>query len=131
MTCRHAANDPACSSHPSNVARSRQLIDDHEGRTSPNPSSYEIERVERVGLHLVLSVRYPNCAKCSYEGIKNLVFLNVTEMQVLRWRRIDPHFRDKPAAPGEAPSPAARFPASDEGWNDAIAYATMKSRRTP
>jgi len=131
MACRHAANDPTCSSYPGNLERARQLIDAHEGRTSPDASSYEIERVERVGAHLVLSVRYPNCAKCSYEGLKNLVFLNVTEVQVLRWRRIDPHFRDKLPALNEAPSPAARFPASDEGWNDAIAYATVKNRRNP
>jgi hypothetical protein len=30
--------------------------------------------------------------------------------------------------PGEAPSPAARFPASPEGWQDALDYAAKKER---
>ena len=29
--------------------------------------------------------------------------------------------------PKKAPSPAARFPASDEGWKDAIEYTKTKS----
>jgi len=96
--------------------------------STPNADVYQIEEVQRVGKHLVLKVRYPNCAKCSYEGLKVMVFLNVTEAEVLCWKRIDPHFRN--AASGkqrtEAPGPAARFPGSKEGWADAIIYARMK-----
>ena len=69
---------------------------------------------------MVLKVKYPSCKNCSYEGIKVMVFLDTTALDALRWKRIDPHFKDK------APSPAARFPASDEGWNDALAYAANK-----
>ena len=60
-----------------------------------------------------------------------MVFLNVTEVQVLKWRRIDPHFRDPAATrkPSEAPPPAARFPATPEGWTDAVAYARSKLGR--
>ncbi len=58
-----------------------------------------------------------------------IVFLNVTEAAVLMWREIDPHFRDPKKHVGKraAPPPAARFPASPEGWADAVAYAQSKT----
>ena len=67
-----------------------------------------------------------------------MVFLNTTELDVLRWKEIDPHFRPQKEEgtqyakgalkdPKKAPSPAARFPASDEGWKDAIEYTRTKS----
>jgi len=60
-----------------------------------------------------------------------MVFLNVPEMQALSWRKIDPHFRDPKRGPlkTEAPSPAARFPGSADGWQDALNYAKSKSGR--
>jgi hypothetical protein len=95
-----------------------------------NPDDYKIEKVERVGPHLVLQVRYPSCAKCEFEGLKTMVFLNVSEADALRWRRIDPHFRDmlKTAILDVtvAPSPAARYPGNENGWIDAVNYAHRK-----
>ena len=43
----------------------------------------------------------------------------------LQWKHIDPHFRDPgiSVAYDEAPSPVARFPATNEGWEDAFSYA--------
>ena len=148
MTCRHAKGDPACSStvggyawaenerareeqHRKDVAeaekRARDAAAEQYART-PDSERYEVVQVERVGEHLVLKVLYPNCAKCAYEGQKIMVFLNVSEVDVLRWRKIDPHFRDPKAAraPREAPPPAARFPASPDGWCDAVTYARGK-----
>ncbi len=67
-----------------------------------------------------------------------MVFLNITEGQMLKWKQIDPHFRssnrgnmrhldgDKQFPSNEAPSPAARFPASVDGWADAVSYARGK-----
>lgn len=123
MTCHHRAGDPACSS-----TRSAQDAAYERGRASatPDAENYEIEEAEPVGHHLVLKVRYPNCAKCSYEGVKILVFLNTTAAQALKWKRIDPHFREAKAVTTEAPGPAARFPASKEGWQDALTYARLK-----
>jgi hypothetical protein len=101
---------------------------------SPNPDAYAIEEVEQVGEHLVMKVRYPNCAKCAYEGSKVMVFLDTTLKSAIKWRRIDPHFRAPgtpatlPATQTEAPSPAARFPASRDGWSDALTYARSKAR---
>jgi hypothetical protein len=130
MTCRHRKGDPSCSSHPDNVRahyREEQARAAAALPATPDSEKYSIEDVARFGPHLVLRVRYPNCARCSYEGVKVLVYLNVTEIQVLRWRKIDPHFRDKPVSANEAPGPAARFPASKEGWADACAYARSKA----
>jgi len=111
------------------VYQARQRTEYLEDRT-PNPGKYEILDARRVGGHLVLKVRYLGCNKCYYGGAKVMVFLNVSEVEVIRWRRIDPHFieSDMKSSADEAPSPAARFPASDEGWADAIEYAQGKSR---
>jgi len=141
MTCRHRPGDPDCSSSPEGARRAAQYAIDSaqemarrklaevEART-PDAARFEIDEVEEVGGHLVLKVKYPNCAKCAYEGVKVMVFLDATVKQVLRWRKIDPHFRDPKGLPTatEAPSPAARFPGSDEGWKDALAYARSKAR---
>ncbi len=125
MTCRHLPDDSSCSSHPMYVSPYRV-----EEPKTPDATKYEIEQVERVGAHLVMKVLYPNCASCAYEGRKTMVFLDVTEVRVLKWRKIDPHFRDPKlkGLPTDAPSPAARFPASAEGWADALEYARGKSR---
>lgn len=145
MTCRHRAGDPSCSSSEEGRERARQEAEqetrarakrDAEQKNkerarleaelrmmTPDATQYEIVAAERVGKHLVLKVLYPNCKKCSYEGNKIMVFLNVSEMQVLRWKKIDPHFRSGDSPLTEAPSPAARFPASDDGWADALIYA--------
>ncbi len=145
MVCRHAPGDPAhgqAAREDAAYARSQleseterlrgdianlaaELAAEKSGKT-PDNANYEIQRVERVGPHLVMEVLYPNCKKCSYEGRKVMVFLNVTEVQVLKWRKMDPHFSDKVRGPTEAPSPAARFPASDQGWKDAVAYAVQR-----
>ena len=99
------------------------------GRT-PDPDDYEVLRVEVISPHMVLRVRYPSCARCAYEGEKVLVLLHTRPVDAMRWRRIDPHFRDPSAtSPTEAPPPAARFPASDEGWADAVKYARSKAPR--
>lgn len=116
MTCRHAPGDPNCSSN-------RPASDPP---ATPDAENYTIEDVARVGNHLVLKVRYPNCAHCAYEGHKVMVYLNVSEAAALRWRRIDPHFRTPHQDPTQAPSPAARFPGSKEGWKDALAFAHSK-----
>lgn len=98
-------------------------------------SSYEIIDVEEIGNHLVLKVKYFHPDKrvqpgCTFEGVKVMVFKDVTMKDALMWRAIDPHFSE----PGitkyslefgdkVSPSPVARFPGNDEGWEDAICFA--------
>lgn len=127
--------------HAKEVAQLKAELD----RQRTSTTNYTIERVERVGTHLVMQVRYPNCEHRAFEGLKTMVFLNVSELAALRWKSIDPHFRGPSAtqqamAKGhamlmdqwskdltEAPSPAARFPGDESGWSDAVAYARGKA----
>jgi hypothetical protein len=145
--CRHKPGDRDCSSHPDNVsARAYESAAEDRARTqkeyekiirelqsqippSPDSNNYEVERVEQVCNNLVMVVKYPNCAKCAYEGLKVLVFRSVSLADAIKWRKIDPHFRPLEGKKGikEAPPPIARFPGTDEGWHDAIAYAKTKT----
>jgi len=129
MTCRHSKGDPSCSSNqPRYVTKEKIVYRDKLVPITPDADNYTIEQIHREGPHLVIKAKYPNCAKCSYEGIKIMVFLNVTESDVIQWKKIDPHFREikKVFYKKDAPGPAARFPASQEGWEDAIAYVKFK-----
>ncbi len=139
MTCHHAKGDPNCGAAAREAAASEMRRERAEkerelqalrARLPPTPDArnYTIEEVAQTGPNLVLRVKYPNCAKCAYEGNKVLVFLAVSTAEALRWRVIDPHFRDPKMArkPTEAPPPDARFPANDQGWDDAIEYATRR-----
>lgn len=98
--------------------------------SSPDATRFEIEDAREVGPNLVVKARFPNCADCAYEGIKVLVYLNTKPLDAMKWKKLDPHFRAKPKTgwpAKEAPSPDARFPASPEGWQDAVAYATSRN----
>lgn len=157
MVCRHGYGDPKCSSFKHQLAEAKDLVSKFNGEPdtneyksklkeskklvaqhapeilepiTPDSEKYTIEKIHREGKHLVVKAKYPNCTKCSYEGIKIMVFLNVTETDVIKWRKIDPHFGGaRLRATTEAPSPTARFPASAEGWEDAIQYARSKTRK--
>lgn len=127
MTCRHKAGDPNCGTY----SRKYDYTPTPPATppATPDAGNFEIDEVERVGPHLVMRVIYPNCAKCEYEGKKVMVFLDVSEKEVLKWREIDPHFRNPQSvrSPKTAPTPAARFPATVEGWTDALVYARGKA----
>lgn len=137
--CRHSPGDPDCSSNGGGYVREQHEAAARENDrlkkqvadlTSPKVDEFEMVEVEEVGPHLVVKAKYPNCAKCSYEGNKIMVFLNTPTKDALFWKLVDPHFRDpsKPHKKSEAPGPAARFPASPEGWQDALDYARFKAR---
>jgi hypothetical protein len=138
MTCRHQdrVNNPECSSYRTPAQQAAELEKQlnslrlRNGLTdTPDAKRFEVEDVEEASGHLVMKVRYPNCAKCSYEGLKVLVFENVRMKDVIRWKTIDPHFRDaSPKDWSEAPSPIARFPASDVGWKDALQFVDYRNR---
>jgi len=125
MTCKHQDDDPTCSSYQAKIERAQRFL----AKVCPTPDSenFEIDDALEVSGHLVLRVMYPNCKNCAYEGNKVMVFLNCGTKEALRWREIDPHFRDPSIvlSAKQAPPPAARFPASPAGWADAIAYAAQ------
>lgn len=110
--------------------RLRDEIEALKKAMSPANDDFEIEEYREVPGHLILKVKYKSCEKCSYEGVKVLVFEDRTVGEVLKWRKIDPHFREpnRTHDPKSAPSPIARFPANDQGWADAFQFATMKSQ---
>lgn len=76
MVCLHRNGDPNCGSSRSYVPEPK----------TPDAEKYTIEDATRVGSHLVLKVKYPNCASCAYEGVKVLVYLNITELVALKWK---------------------------------------------
>jgi len=92
-----------------------------EGIT-PDATRYEIVDAEQIGKHLLVKANFPNCDKCSYEGTKILVYMDTSFKDALRWKKLDPHFREEIGGVTEAPSPDARFPASDDGWDQAQAF---------
>lgn len=144
MTCRcrtpeeHArrAEEHARYSAQQNIEYARKQAAEREAEAkrrlaelaerSPNPDEFKIVDYEQVDKHLVLKVRYPSCKRCAYDQCKVMVFLDATMKKALAWARIDPHFREEKDAGLGAPSPVARFPASNEGWADAIAFARSK-----
>ena len=93
---------------------------------SPDNTRFEVLDAVQDGPYLIMKVQYPNCAKCSYEGIKVMVFEDVTAFDALKWKVLDPHFRDpnETRSEREAPPPVARFPANERGWQDALSYAS-------
>lgn len=135
MTCR-------CATQAEHEARYRTANDEANLReaerkraeaariaAATSTTNYIVEQAEKVGEHLVMQVRYPACEHREFEGLKTMVFLGVTAMAALRWKSIDPHFRAQATKTAtEAPSPAARFPGTKDGWADAIAYAQGKRR---
>ena len=127
MTCRHGPNDPNCGSYRTPEDRLRStMVEADKLRLEiglPDNSDYEILEIRQFAVATVLRVRYESCVNCSYEGTKILVYRNVSALEMMNWKQIDPHFRDGSFGARCAPSPIARFPASAEGMLDALAFA--------
>lgn len=151
MICRHGPNDRDCSKNGGGYAAEMSSTYEREAKdakaeaarlknslaqfqkmtgytdppATPDAFNFEIVRFEEVCGALVVQIKYPNCNKCSYEGLKTLVYESTSVGDALLWREIDPHFQDtkKTRTRKQAPGPSARFPGSDLGWDDALAYA--------
>lgn len=112
--------------HAQELAELRKALGMVEAQTV-DAAKYEVLEAVQIGLHLVMKIRY--ACQCAFNGEKVLVFLNMQALAALRWRKIDPHFRDKaPENLNEAPSPSARFPATPIGWANARAWAMSKTQ---
>lgn len=85
---------------------------------NPNPKNFTVRVANQVGEYCVCLVRYPDCT--TFEGDKILVY-KADSTKILKRKELDPHFMEKGL------SPVARFPATDEGREDAFAFVTMKS----
>lgn len=100
---------------------------------TPNPDEFDVLRVKAVLSCLVMEVQYTSCSKCSFDAKKILVFEDTKPEEAIPWRRIDPHFAERhpDGARRVAPPPRGRFPADDEGWEDAVAWAKVKGQPAP
>jgi hypothetical protein len=99
-----------------------------DGKTTspnPDPKRFRIESVsvaKRKRSIVVVEAVYPGCT--TFEGRKILVY----EAELKQFapdypKELDPHFSEAGL------SPIARFPATDEGLADALAFADWKSRQ--
>jgi hypothetical protein len=88
----------------------------------PDPSNYKIVQAKQVGNYLVLKIKYPNCT--NHEGNKILVFKDLTPIDLLNQKLIDPHFFEERGFK----SPIARFVPTKEGWDMALAFSSMMNK---
>lgn len=84
---------------------------------NPDPSNWEILRYEYIGNVLVIEIKYPDCT--NYEGRKILMYNNVSLVDIVNQKVIDPHFCDNK----RYKHPIARFEPTEEGWVLAIKTA--------
>ena len=126
MTCRHMAGDPDCSSYP--AYRERMMKTLVEEGVTPDKKRFKIVSIDPIdatwdGVGLVLlTVNYPNCASCAFEGTKLLV-VRTSLNRIHTWSEIDPHFSNATRGVACCPSPIARFPA--DGKAMAMQFARM------
>ena len=85
---------------------------------NPNPKRFKVLEVASFRGYVACRVHYPDCT--TYGGEKILVY-RLTGTWLYRQKELDPHFLENDR------SPIARFPATKDGWADALAYAQMKS----
>ncbi len=67
-------------------------------------------RHKEIGRFLIVQLRYPACT--TFEGVKILVYENVSLSELLAQKKIDPHFSEEQAYK----SPIARFVPLAKGW---------------
>lgn len=86
---------------------------------NPDPHNYKLIRVEEKDGFLLVQLNYPDCT--NYEGNKILLFKDVTLIQLVNQKYIDPHFFQAK----DIASPIARFVPTEEGW--IMALSLIKS----
>lgn len=109
------------------IAELKKVIQDMRDE-NPDPRNWELLKEFQVGPFIALKLRYPKCK--NYKGEKVLVF-RATLAQLVKQKVIDPHFGDINSIQIDGQStnmiyPIARFPASVDGWNDAVKYIKEK-----
>ena len=87
--------------------------------SNPNPNNWQALQIKEIGKYLVLELKYPDCT--NYEGRKILVFENITMIDLINQRSIDPHFSSNKVMK----SPIARFVPTQAGWNMAVDFCKM------
>ncbi len=88
---------------------------------NPDPRKFNIEKIAQTGTYICALVNYPGCT--NYEGRKILVFENTSEQDLTEATTLDPHFI-------EGGNLKARLRPDDEGWEDALLLARIKSEQS-
>jgi len=81
-----------------------------EVASNPDPSRYKIIEYYEHSNNLLIKARYPNCE--NYEGIKILLYRNLTIQDLMSQKLIDPHFSDRT----DYKSPFIRLEPTEQGW---------------
>jgi hypothetical protein len=84
---------------------------------NPDPNNYKVEEVKTVGRFLIVRIKYPDCT--NYEGMKILVYEDVSLEDLINQKLIDPHFCNNK----KYKSPVARFVPTPRGQKMAIVFA--------
>lgn len=100
------------------------LRKEYDLKSSTDCEDFEVVDYWDFDPYLLLAVKYPSCDNCAWEGTKLLVYGGVRPVDVMRWKKIDPHFREPQTQHlfKEAPPPLARFPGSEAGRQMAMRY---------
>jgi len=100
-------------------------------RVMINPERFHILEAYRSNGVFAIRLQYADCPGASHGGKKVCVYIEALDAWKW-WEVIDPHFGER-VKKGRtiAPSPIARFPGSDEGWEEALRYVdfTAEVRR--
>lgn len=84
---------------------------------NPNPSNWKVQKAVEHGIYLIVQLQYPDCA--NYEGSKILVFENLTLVELVNQKKVDPHFFK---GNKKFRSPIARFEPTERGWKMAETF---------
>lgn len=91
---------------------------------NPDPKNFKIEAVsvaKNKRSIVVVEATFPGCT--TFGGKKIMVYEATLARFALPVRELDPHFTESD------PTLLARFPANDQGLQDALDYAEMKSKQ--
>lgn len=77
---------------------------------NPDPSLWSVLDHLQIGVYLIVKIKYHNCT--NYEGVKILVYKDLTLQQLKNQVKIDPHFSENKFYA----SPVARFEPTTRGW---------------
>jgi hypothetical protein len=83
---------------------------------NPNPSNFNIVKIEQIGRLVVGLVEYPNCT--NFEGQKIIIWQDTSVKDIVASGIIDPHFADNNKI-------IARF--RPNMWSSAVRYAKFQN----
>ena len=81
---------------------------------NPDPSRFSIIESKQIRTYLILKIKYHDCT--NYEGVKILVFEDMSDDLLFMKKEIDPHFCEN------CNSPIARFEPTERGWEMAKTF---------